>query len=332
MDFKMICQAWDLNGDYEIKEINQGFMNQTYAIDLEDSSFILRIYESDNDIAKVRREFKILEYLNSCKLSFEVPVFLINKFGDYLYQVSETGVLAVVMPLLKGGSPDLGNPVQAYEAGRALGELNIALSRLDEGFFKKLGQNPSYNQFHIFHPAVKNIDEVIDELPTSLSKKQDLHRIFQRLDKELVHVYPSLQKQYIHGDYTPGNVLICDGRINGIIDFEFSCYDVRVMDLAIALGGGPAALWELDQTLANITMFTKGYVTNVPLSEKELLSIPFLIRLRRAAMFVYFTARYLNGLDSEGWMRGIVDWVIDCENWLFKNRECFLRKIKEGFN
>ncbi len=328
MDLKLICNTWDIGRVIEIKEINQGYMNKTFSIITEDNSFILRIYESESDITKVRREYAMLDYLGNCLLSFEVPTFIMNNTGDYVYQSHENGITAILMPLLKGVNPDLSDSKQAYEAGKALGELNKALRRLSEELYKDLGRNPTYAQFRQFHPSVKNIDKIIDQLPTSIEKKQELHKFFQQLDKELdISYYPLFAKQYIHGDYTSGNLLSINGKITGIIDFEFCCYDVRPMDLAIALGGGPIALWEMDQDLTNVGMLTKGYVSVIPLTEEELLSIPFLIRLRRAAMFVYFTARYLNGLDSEEWIKGIVDWVIASEIWLMDNKDRLIDKI-----
>lgn len=74
-------------------------------------------------------------------------------------------------------------------------------------------------------------------------------------------------------------------------------------------------------------MLTKGYLSMNPLTEQELLCIPFLIRLRRAAMFVYFTARYLKGLDNEKWMSGIIDWILSSEDWLRDNNGRLLNKI-----
>ncbi|WP_075983137.1 phosphotransferase enzyme family protein [Bacillus massilinigeriensis] len=328
MDLKLICNTWDIGRIIEIREINQGFMNKTYSIITEDNSYILRIYESESDITKVRREYLILEYLSNCQLSFEVPTFIMNHTGDYLYQSSENGTISILMPLLKGINPDLSDAKQAYEAGKALGELNKALSRLSEDVYKDLGRNPAYDQFRQFHPLIKGIDKIVDHLPTSIAKKHELHKIFQQLDKEIDNsYYHLLGKQYIHGDYTSGNILSIKGKITGIIDFEFCCYDVRPMDLAIALGGGPTALWEMDQSLTNIGMLTKGYVSVTPLTENELLYIPFLIRLRRAAMFVYFTARYVKGLDSENWIIGIIDWILASEAWLIDNKDRLIDKI-----
>ncbi|WP_162873677.1 phosphotransferase, partial [Klebsiella pneumoniae] len=57
----------------ETREINQGFMNKTYSIITEENAYILRIYESESDLSKVRREYFVLEYLRDCQVSFEVP-------------------------------------------------------------------------------------------------------------------------------------------------------------------------------------------------------------------------------------------------------------------
>lgn len=327
MDLKGIYSNWGIGNVMETREINQGFMNKTYSIITEENAYILRIYESESDLSKVRREYFVLEYLRDCQVSFEVPTF-IRSSDDYVYHSSENGIIAVLMPLLKGDNPDLSDANQAYEVGKALGILNKALSKLSESIHKNLGGNPSYDQFRHFHPSIKNIDKILDQLPTSIAKRQQLHKTFQQIDKQIENsYYPMLAKQYIHGDYTPGNILTNNGKVTGIIDFEFFCYEVRPMDLAIALGGGPKALWEMDKDLTNVVMLTKGYLSMNPLTEQELLCIPFLIRLRRAAMFVYFTARYLKGLDNEKWMSGIIDWILSSEDWLRDNNGRLLNKI-----
>lgn len=313
----------------EIKEITHGFMNKTFSILTNRDSYILRIYESEKNIAKVRRESALLEYLSDCTLTFEVPTFLKHRTGDCIYPSPE-GNIAIMMPVIKGENPDLSIPQQAFEAGKALGELNRVLSQVNPSLFEKVGNNPTYQQFRFFHPSIRNIEEVIEQLPTSTEKKRILHEIFRRLDEETPLYYPFLSKQYIHGDCTPGNLLSVDGKITGIIDFEFSCYDVRPMDLAIALGGGPKALWELDQDLINIGELTKGYVLMNPLTEQDISSIPFLIRLRRATMFVYFSARFKKGLDGEESIRGIVDWIIECENWLSEHNNRFLETVRRA--
>jgi homoserine kinase type II len=329
MNLKEIYQNWEIGKVIEIKEMNQGFMNKTYSIMTDGGSYILRIYESESNITKVRREYLVLEYLRNCQISFEVPTYLTHH-NDYIYHASENGITAVLMPFIKGVNPDLSDANQAYEAGKALGKLNIALSKLSKNVFKDIGNNPSYNQYRYFHPSIESIDKIVDQLPTSMSKKQQLHMIFRQLDKEMGDsYYTMIPKQYIHGDYTPGNILTNNGKVTGIIDFEFCCYDVRPMDLAIALGGGPKALWELDIDLTNISMLTKGFVGICPLTEQELMCIPFLIRLRRAAMFVYFTARFVKGLDNEKWMNGIVDWIFESEEWLKDNKGRLLNKIMQ---
>ncbi|KAA0547431.1 phosphotransferase [Bacillus sp. BGMRC 2118] len=326
MELKMICANWEIGDVIDIKEINQGFMNKTYSLVTEgNQSYILRLYESESDVGKVRREYEILHYLRNCLLPFEVPIFISNKMGDYVFQLNE--IIAVIMPRIKGVNLDYSNGTQAYEAGKSLGELTKQLGQIEKGKFSEYGENVTYDQFRFFHPSIKDINQIIRKLPTTDTKIQELLTIFQQLDKEVEYYYPLLPKQYIHGDYTSGNVLCSNDQINGIIDFEFYCYDVRHMDLAIAIGGGPSALWELDPTLSNISMLIEGYNSSVSLTEVELLSIPFLIRLRRAAMFVYFTARYLEGLDSEGWMRGIIDWVLTSEQWLTSNKDELIRTI-----
>ena len=44
-----------------------------------------------------------------------------------------------------------------------------------------------------------------------------------------------LPSQLIHGDLHYDNVLVNDGKVSGLLDFEFAMYDWRAMELAICL-------------------------------------------------------------------------------------------------
>ena len=81
----------------------------------------------------------------------------------------------------------------------------------------------------------------------------------------------SLPRQVIHNDFHPGNVLIADGVVSGIIDFGDVVYTARVVDLSLAL----CYFGESEE-------FVAGFERTVRLSPEEHAVIPMLIAARYA--------------------------------------------------
>ncbi|MGM7681196.1 phosphotransferase [Cytobacillus sp. Hm23] len=314
MNLTFIENLWNISQPYKVTEITIGHFNKIYKIDHFQSSYILRIYESENNINKIKRELKVLNLLKKEHLSFAIPHFKQTVDKEQIVFLPDQNTYAILMPLIKGVHPNLEDHKHQYQSGMALGELNFIFSKMKKGIFSDL--NPSYSNLNSFHPDITDIKKIVNHLPSSNIKKEQLQYLFENIFEKIEDVYKYLPKQFIHGDYTNGNRLIHKGSISGIIDFEFFCFDLRVMDLAISIGGGPSALWKHGNGWGIIEAFCKGYFNKFTIADIEIKHIPFLIQVRRIAMLIYFFGRYEKGLDDESWMRGIIDWVLDADEWL----------------
>ena len=47
--------------------------------------------------------------------------------------------------------------------------------------------------------------------------------------------FPTAHAQLIHGDLHYDNVLVENGKVTGLLDFEFCAHDWRAMELAVCL-------------------------------------------------------------------------------------------------
>jgi len=84
--------------------------------------------------------------------------------------------------------------------------------------------------------------------------------------------YPDLPEHPIHGDFSPGNLLFRDGRLTGVLDFEFARRDAWVCDLApLVMPFGP-----LEPRLA--AGLFEGYQAVRQLTEQEWTLLPALVR------------------------------------------------------
>jgi len=100
------------------------------------------------------------------------------------------------------------------------------------------------------------------------------------IDRFAATVSPALERlphQVIHNDGHPGNLLVCGGRLAGILDFGDAVYSARVCDLAVALtylvDDGPRPWPEFDA-------FRTGYLAAQPLTDEELALVPMLVAAR----------------------------------------------------
>ncbi len=89
-------------------------------------------------------------------------------------------------------------------------------------------------------------------------------------------------------------MLVQDGKVTGLLDFEFAAVDYRAMELAVCLSkyaGEPEAMQYFDQ-------FISGFVQHGYLTPDEISCVPDLINLRIESNVVYFVGRALSKEDD----------------------------------
>lgn len=92
--------------------------------------------------------------------------------------------------------------------------------------------------------------------------------------------------QTTHADYLCPNVLIENNSVNGIIDFEFATYDLRLLDLVVALDhfsriGNLIPAWE------SIEAFIKGYKKYNFISNSDIEALISTWKLQQANCIIY---------------------------------------------
>lgn len=214
-------------------------------------------------------------------------------------------------PCLPGTHPDVTNLAQAHAHGQALGEMTLSLERL-----APQPVTVPYGNLAEAHPLVPDPWELPERLPASPEWRERIGRLFADLREQVGELYRSLPQQVIHGDPVPRNALMEHGRVTGVLDFEFCAHDLRAMDLATALGGGPNALRGPEGEMAVLDAIGRGYSSRVRLTPVEVEALPTLIRLRRANMLVRFEGNRRQGLRSEQFINGICFWLLEADNWL----------------
>ncbi|MDE0947442.1 MAG: homoserine kinase, partial [Sphingobium sp.] len=148
-----------------------------------------------------------------------VPRFIADRSGQRLQQLA--GRPACLIEFLTGISVTEPTPAQARAAGAALGELH----RAADGF---ASERPNALDKAGWHDLARKCGADFDQIAPGLAA-----RVADELAYLDAHWPADLPRSVIHADLFPDNVLMLGDRVTGLIDFYFSCTDVRAYDLAI---------------------------------------------------------------------------------------------------
>ena len=148
-----------------------------------------------------------------------------------------------------------------HDTGRMLGRLSVALADFR-------------------HPgADRALAWDLPRLPELRAHAVDpLHiEVIDRFAAEVSPILGGLPHQTIHNDGHPGNLLVSDGRLAGILDFGDAVYSARICDLAVALA---YLVPDAPRPWPDVDAVTDGYASVVPLEPGELAVLPMLIAAR----------------------------------------------------
>ena len=139
-----------------------------------------------------------------------------------------------------------------------------------------------------------------------------------RLERELMRLelavkrLAGLPQQLIQGDLLYGNVLAENGRITGVLDFEFASPDIRAMEVAICV----TQFMKTDGMSPFAEPFLRGYGEWRRLSVQEVRALPLLLELRSMASFLHHFGRWRVGAAAAEPARKRLMKFIEEANWL----------------
>ena len=282
-----VLRAWDLPPPTGMRQPEHGTNNLVRIVDTGTSRFVLRIHHNAT-IAQVAAERRLLTALaDNARLSFRVPVPMLTTDGRPA--VATPHGPASVTQWIPGDHPSRDR--EGLElAGIALGELDTALAALPADLAPT---DWSSRSLSAIHPHVQDLGALAAELTKVLPTEPSARWFADRapeIEAETARWYAVLPRQIIHGDYALGNVLVDDGRVTGMLDFEIAGIDLRVTELCAALVQSTDDL-RADQVAA----FRRGYGVHVQLLDVERDALPTLIRYRTLGSIVWRAGRWRAG-------------------------------------
>ena len=207
------------------KGIAEGVENSNYLVDTtgadgKGARFILTLYEKRVDVADLPFFFALLDHLG--ERGCLVPRFIHDREGQTLQTLC--GRPACLIEFLSGVSVTQPTPAQARSTGAALGQLH----RAAEDF---AGTRPNALGLEGWHRLADACGDGFDQIAPGLGA-----RVREELAFLDAHWPAQLDHCVIHADLFPDNVLMRGDEVGGLIDFYFSCTDIRAYDVAITHG------------------------------------------------------------------------------------------------
>jgi homoserine kinase type II len=324
-----LLDSWELPGPAVAEPASHGTNNATWLVRTTQGSYVLRLYQNTADPARVAYEHELLLRLSRVPLPFAVPVPVAARSGRTLVPVvsgarhvpaatsgpAAGAALAALFPRIPGAQPPR-TAATAALCGATLAELDGALSQISN---LEEPSTPTHGDVERIHPQVPDPLTLPESLALSAGAAAHLSRLMAVAVDQAPGLYRHLPRQIIHSDFGPGNTLVANGRITGVLDFEFAAPDLRAMDVAVGLLHTAILGAPLSQVWGVLESFARAYGQRLPLSSPEVHALPALIRLRLVVSVVHRAGRWRQGLAADSAVLDRVTWALETDSWLSAN-------------
>jgi homoserine kinase type II len=259
-------------GDYDtgelisFKGIAEGVENSNFLVETRGGAnghrFILTLYEKRVDPGDLPFFMALLDHLaaRGCR----VPRAIADRHGVQIKQLA--GRPACLIEFLEGVSLSTPSPAQADAAGAALAAMHHAVTDFSGTRANSMGIAAWHDLASRCAGQWQQIDPALEAL------------VAREMEHLAAHWPADLPQSVIHADLFPDNVLMLGDTVSGLIDFYFSCSDMRAYDLAVThsawsfSGDGRS----FDHALSRALL--AGYRAAFALEDAEIAALPILAR------------------------------------------------------
>ena len=223
-DVLNIIETYDLGNLTQFQGIKEGIENTNYLIHTTQGKYVLTIFEKRVLIKDIPFFVNIMKHLK--KNHFISPEPLQDRKGIIIKSFKNKKFILV--SFLEGYSKLNLSDNDCFEIGKVIGDMHTIL----KDFKLEKKNNLSVNSWEqILLKCKKSISNF--ELNQLNSKLLDL---INEILVECKLYWPyHLPKGIIHGDLFPDNLFFKNNKVNGVIDFYFSCTDIKFYEIAIAI-------------------------------------------------------------------------------------------------
>ena len=261
-----ILSDYQIGNLIEFQGIQDGIENTNYFIKTKKGKFILTIFENRVNSQDIPFFINLMKFLN--QNNFISPEPLENKEGKILNKFKTKKFILV--NFLEGKPKVKITPNDCYLIGDLIGNLQHKIKYCN--LIRKNSLSLE-NCKEIFIACKNSIPEIeINNLSNGL------YDLIEDSLKDCLDRWPShLSKGIIHGDLFPDNVFFLNNRVSGVIDFYFSCIDIKIYEIAIVINA-----WCFDEhntlNIEKVKNLIKGFSQHNKLTKDELFSLNILAK------------------------------------------------------
>jgi Ser/Thr protein kinase RdoA (MazF antagonist) len=303
--------GYDLAVPVECYDVpQQGTNNIVQIVHTGDGRFMWKQYAAVHEVASIRYEHRLLTGLAESNISFAVPAPIRTRQGTFLErQGNSWGALTHFF------AGERCNPERLAEVellGAATGELQRMLREVPTE--PRPGRSLFGALFDFPRPTVEPLSLTPQQIGAPSTHDNDALCGWWReegaqLEAFFKGAYRSLPWQVCHNDVTPANVLLAQGRVVAVLDFEFACPAAPALDVAMGLRM-TMRIWENREPWEAVRRYMQGYNGFVNLTAAEIDALPMLLRLRSAIPILWWMGRDPSQvLRSIGYLQNMTHWL-----------------------
>ena len=265
-EIQSIINDYPIGDLVQFKGIQEGIENTNYFIRTKKGKFILTIFENRVDTKEIPFFINLMKFLN--KNDFISPKPIENNKGKILNKFNTKKFILV--NFLEGKPKVNITHNDCYLIGDLIGNLQNKSRYCDLIRKNSLSLEDCKK---IFQDCKNSISEKeIDNLSNGLCD------LIEDSLKDCLEKWPShLPKGIIHGDLFPDNVFFLNNKVSGVIDFYFSCVDIKIYEIAIVINA-----WCFDQNntlnIEKVKNLIKGFTLHNNLTKDEIFSLNILAK------------------------------------------------------
>jgi len=251
----------------------EGYDNENYLVKTEKGKYVFKTYVySEETLALVEAENQTLLFLQK-KATNNYPQPISFTDGSYVKVIDLRGKKCVcrMLSFLEGES--MGNVALSEKLlqsfGTFLAEMNLKLQKFNNYTIKARQWEWGIQYIHLNNKYIEDITKAQDRSTATY--------FFQQFRENVVPVMSELRQSIIHNDANEWNVMVNNGEISGIIDFGDLAYSPLIYELAVAIS---YASFKMNDLLSGAAIILKSYHKILPIEEKELSVLYYLIAAR----------------------------------------------------